>query len=184
MEQFNNNALIEGLIFISGDEGISYQQIAKQLNLDFKVVNEIIAEMKHNLDIEDSRGICLMMTGNIVKFTTKYQHATKYYHLFKDQTRKLSTAALETLAIIAYQGPIVKSGIEKIRGVSSDAMIAKLKAQELIIEVGKSDLPGKPFLYAVSQQFLDYFHLKSLKNLPPLPDSFFVQDEETNLFSY
>lgn len=183
MKQLNNYALMEGLIFIAGDEGISNKIIAKKLNLSLAIVNEMLTTMQQQLEADLSRGISLIGHGNVFKFTTKQEHFNIYESLIQEQTSKLSTAALETLAIIAYKGPVVKNDIENIRGVSSDFMVAKLKARELIMEVGKSDRPGKPTLYAVSQKFLDYFNLSSLENLPPLPETLFDSDENTNLFN-
>ncbi len=182
MKKVNNYALMEGLIFIAGEEGISNQKIAKKLNLSLNLVNEMLITIQQQLAADESRGIALMNNNNVFKFMTKQEHFNIYESLVIEQTSKLSTAALETLAIIAYKGPIVKSEIESIRGVSSDFMVAKLKARELIVELGRSDAPGRPILYGVSQYFLDYFNLSSLDKLPPLPESFFDKDEDTNLF--
>ena len=182
MTEISNMALIEGLIFISGDEGITNTKIAKQLNLSIKIVNDILNEMEKELKEDKHRGIMLMQTGNVFKFTTKYEHSNFYQTLIKEQTSKLSPSTLETLAIIAYKGPITKSNIEKIRGVNSDYVIAKLRARELIIEAGRSEAVGKPILYSVSKNFLDYFNLKSLDNLPPLPSNLLDKDDESELF--
>lgn len=82
----------------------------------------------------------------------------------------LSQAAMETLAIIAYKQPITRSEIEEIRGVGCDMMIRKLMARSLIKECGRSDAPGRPFLYEITTEFMDAFQLESLKELPELPD--------------
>ena len=90
----------------------------------------------------------------------------------------LSNAALETLAIIAYKQPITRVEIEEIRGVGCDMMIRKLLARSLIKECGRSDAPGRPFLYEVTKEFMDTFQLESLKELPDLPDFKEQVDEE------
>ena len=92
----------------------------------------------------------------------------------------LSQAALETLAIIAYKQPITRGEIEEIRGVGCDMMVRKLLARNLIKECGRSDAPGRPFLYEVTDEFMDAFKLESLKELPELPT--FHEDEDSELF--
>jgi segregation and condensation protein B len=82
----------------------------------------------------------------------------------------LSKPALETLAIVAYRGPLTKSGIEAIRGVASETMLRNLLSRGLITEAGKSSEPGRPVLYAISHSFLQHFGLTSTKDLPPLPE--------------
>ncbi len=93
------------------------------------------------------------------------------------EKKRLSTAALETLAIIAYKQPISKPELEHIRGVSCDYSIQKLLEKELIVIAGKSDGPGKPLLYATSKNFMDHFGLRSVKDLPKLKD---IQSAEAN----
>jgi hypothetical protein len=91
--------------------------------------------------------------------------------------RRLSTAALETLAIIAYKQPLSKSEIEHIRGVNCDYSIQKLLEKELIVINGKGDGPGRPLLYATSKSFMDHFGLKSVKDLPKLKDLHILDNE-------
>jgi segregation and condensation protein B len=91
--------------------------------------------------------------------------------------RRLSTAALETLAIIAYKQPLSKSEIEHIRGVNCDYSIQKLLEKELIVINGKGDGPGRPLLYATSKNFMDHFGLKSVKDLPKLKDLHILDNE-------
>ncbi len=113
----------------------------------------------------------------VVEISDGYQFLTKgaYHHtigtLLKQKAKKrLSKAALETLAIIAYKQPTTKSQAEAIRGVSCDYSIQKLLEKELISIVGRSDGPGKPLIYATSEKFMNYFGLKSIKDLPKLKD--------------
>ncbi len=90
--------------------------------------------------------------------------------------RRLSPAAMETLAIVAYRQPITRGQIERIRGVSSDAAIATLRARELVVEVGRAPGPGRPALFGVTQRFLEHFGIDSLRQLPPLPDEATASD--------
>ena len=105
-----------------------------------------------------------------------HPYAEKLFAATKMAT--LSNAALETLAIIAYKQPITRVEIEEIRGVGCDMMIRKLLARSLIKECGRSDAPGRPFLYEVTKEFMDTFQLESLKELPDLPNFKEQVDEE------
>ncbi len=104
-------------------------------------------------------------------------HRTVGVYLRQTNKKRLSQAALETLAIIAYKQPLSKSDIEKIRGVSCDYALQKLLEKELVIISGRSDGPGRPLLYGTSAKFMDYFGLKSLKDLPQ-PKDFKEPDSE------
>ena len=107
-----------------------------------------------------------------------HEAAKKLFSIAK--ISKLSNAALETLAIIAYKQPITRVEIEEIRGVGADVMIRKLEARGLIKEEGRSDAPGRPFLYSVTDEFMDAFKLLSLDELPDLPE--FNKDNNDDLF--
>lgn len=163
-------AIIEGMIFIAGDQGINLNDIAKNLKLNASEVEKYLQNLKNTMNDNDSRGLILLQIENNYKFTTKKEHHQYYFAYVNKQNNNLSSAALETLAIIAYKGPITKNEIEQIRGVSSDSIVNRLKSQELITDIGRSDKPGKPILYKVTQNFLDYFNLESIKHLPPLPE--------------
>ena len=105
------------------------------------------------------------------QFFTKQHYYETVSILMKDKNvKRLTTAAMETLAIIAYKQPISKGEIEQIRGVSVDYSIQKLLEKELIIPAGRSEALGKPALYATSQQFMDYFGINSVGDLPKLKD--------------
>jgi segregation and condensation protein B len=105
--------------------------------------------------------------GGGYQFLTKGAYHNTVGTLLKQKTRKrLSRAALETLAIIAYKQPVSKSEVEKIRGVNSDYALQKLLEKELVSIVGRSEGPGKPLLYGAGDKFMNYFGLKSIKDLP------------------
>lgn len=164
-----NRAILEGLLLITGDEGLSASQAAEAMNLKEKEVEELFDElMKYYLD--DERGFEIQRSGDTYRFLSKqivHESAKRLFSLEKES--RLSNAALETLAIIAYKQPITRVEIEEIRGVGADVMLRKLEARGLIQESGRSDAPGKPFLYTVTDEFMDSFHLTSLSELPELP---------------
>ena len=136
---------------------------------------------KYNAEIVDDRGIRISYLGDAFKLTTKPEHKEIYEKLVKKpESNTLSPAALETLAIIAYNGPITRVEIDELRGVSTVFVLRKLLAKDLIKVCGKSTLPGKPNLYEVTNNFLDYFGLATINDLPKLKDS---ESEELDLYN-
>ena len=173
-------AIIEGLLFISGDEGLTLEQIKDILEIDINELKKLIKELYQDYQNED-RGIKLELLGNHFKLTTKQEHKDYYKKLIKDEeSSKLSQAALETLSIIAYNEPISRLDIDEIRGVGSTYVIRKLVLKGLIEEKGKSDAPGRPTLYGITSNFLDYFGLGSTKELPEIKKKEIEKKEETN----
>ncbi len=173
--------IFEGLLFLSGDEGVSIQQLTSCVEEATKdEIEQAIHEMMDEY-LKDTHGIELVCFGGIYKFVSKesvYPYAQRLFSSSK--VAALSNAAMETLAIIAYKQPITRVEIEEIRGVSCDMMIRKLLARNLIKECGRTDSPGRPFLYEVTCEFMDAFKLKSLKELPELPE--YKQENEEELF--
>ena len=176
-------SIIEGLLFMIGDEGISLEQSSAACELKEDFVEDLLATIAKQCK-EKHRGIELVNYGGLYKFVTKaavHMYGARLFAL--PEKGKLSQAALETLAIIAYKQPITRIEIEEIRGVNCDAMIRKLVAKALIKEVGRSDAPGKPILYEITEEFMDAFQLESIQELPELPD--LIQDhEESELFVF
>ena len=161
-------AVIEGLLFISGDEGLTLEQLKDILEISTSDIKILLKELYKDYSRKD-RGIKLELLGNHFKLTTKKEHKDYYKKLVKDeQKNKLSQSALETLSIIAYNEPISRVDIDNIRGISSGYLIRKLVLKGLIEEKGKSDSPGRPTLYGVTSNFLDYFGLATLEDLPKL----------------
>lgn len=113
----------------------------------------------------------IVVSGGGYQFLTKaeYHHSVSLF-LNRRSNRRLSVAALETLAIIAYKQPVSKSGIEVIRGVNSDYSVQKLMEKELVEIMGRSEEPGRPLLYGTSRFFMDYFGINDLKELPKLKE--------------
>ena len=175
-------AILEGLLFVVGDDGLTLSQVQDILEIDVEEAKELVSELRKTYE-EDNRGITINFLGDTLKLTTKKEHKDYYEKLLQNpDSNILSQAALETLAIIAYNEPITRVEIDDLRGVSTSHIVRKLAAKGLIKEVGKSDLPGRPTLYKTTSDFLDYFGLSSKEELPKL-DSISVEiNKETDLF--
>ncbi|MEG2409449.1 MAG: SMC-Scp complex subunit ScpB [Erysipelotrichaceae bacterium] len=176
----NTCAILEGLLFLSGDEGLTIDQLQNTLEVDKETIESALNQLTDEY-LKSEHGIELVRFGGIYKFVSKeiiHPYGEKLFA--SNHLSTLSQAALETLAIIAYKQPITRVEIEEIRGVGCDMMIRKLLARSLIKEWGRSDAPGKPFLYEITEEFMDAFKLESLKELPDLPD--YKEEREEELF--
>lgn len=176
----NKCAIIEGILFIVGEEGITLDKLTDILEIDLDELNKLIEIMVNDYKNEN-RGINLVVLGNKLKLATKKEHHEYYEKLMIEDDSILSQAALETLAIIAYNQPITRLKVDEIRGINSTHMIRKLLSRDLIKEMGKSNDPGRPNLYGVTDQFLDYFGLSTIEELPPI-EEVEIEDDETDLF--
>jgi segregation and condensation protein B len=166
MEFGEMKPIIEGLLFAAGDEGLDARQIADVLETDPTVVRQAVDRMMEDFRREN-RGIRIIEIAGTYQMTTLPEHAPYFQRLAQTPTRaSLSQAALETLAIIAYKQPITRVEIEQIRGVKSDRALQTLIAKELVREVGRAEALGRPILYGTTKQFLDYFGLSDLSELP------------------
>ncbi len=178
VNQTQQKAILEGLLFVSGDEGITIQQISKILDVNQSMVTKLMAELISDYE-ELDRGIMIMQSNEVFHLTTKPEHSTYYKKFLQTpQSSRMSQAALETLAIIAYNQPITRAEIEDIRGVKSDRPVQTLLSRSLIEEVGRKDTVGRPILFATSKEFLTYFGLSSLRELPPLPEDMDMENIE------
>ena len=163
-------AVLEGLLFLVGEEGLSLEEIEEILNISKEEDLKILDELKQEYENEN-RGITLNMLGGVYKLTTKNEHKDYYSKLAEVSSMKsLSQSALETLAIIAYNEPITRSEVDELRGVNSTQIIRNLMAKDFIKEVGRSEKIGRPILYGITSQFLDYFGLDSKDSLPKIED--------------
>ena len=162
-------AILEGLLFLCGDDGLSIEQAAASMDASEEYVAELFDDLQKYY-LQESRGIEIARFGEKYRFLSKAFIHESAKKLFQTSTEaKLSNAALETLAIIAYKQPITRVEIEEIRGVGADVMLRKLVARGLIQEDGRSEAAGRPILYSVTDEFLDSFKLLSLDELPELP---------------
>ena len=164
----NKQGILEGLLFVVGDDGLTLKQISELLDEDIDTCKEILLFLKQSYEAEN-RGIRISYLGDAFKLTTKKEHKDYYQKLIVNPTTNtLSQAALETLAIIAYNQPITRIEIDELRGVNNTWLLRKLVAKGLIKEVGKSTMPGRPNLYGTTSDFLDYFGLSTIKDLPKI----------------
>ena len=163
-------AVLEGLWFVVGEDGLTIEQISHVLNITADEAKTLIMDLKKDYESED-RGLRIDFLGNRFKLTTKFEHKEYYQKLIENpETNTLSQAALETLAIIAYNEPITRVQIDNIRGVGSVSILRKLVAKGFIKESGRSDLPGRSILYETTNEVLYYFCLSSTKDLPNMID--------------
>jgi|SRR5690625_128225 len=177
-------AVLEGLLFASGDEGISIGQIARVLEVTEEMASHLIDELTFDYE-HVNRGMTIIQSNEIYHLTTKPEHSAYYKKLLQEpRSSRMTQATLETLAIIAYKQPITRSEIEHVRGVNSDYAVQTLLARSLIESVGRREGVGRPVLFGTSTDFLTYFGLSSLKDLPPLPENFDEEPilEEADLF--
>lgn len=174
-------AVLEGLLFLVGDEGITLTRLKEILEIDDDELNSTIETLEKEYD-KNNRGIKLELLGNKLKLTTKKEHKEYYERLVETDDSLLSQASLETLAIIAYNQPITRANIDEIRGIDSSYVIRKLLLKNLIKDMGRSDAPGRPILYGVTDEFLDYFGLSNIDELPKLEEVEIAEDE-TDLFA-
>ena len=173
----NLKGVLEGILFVQGDDGATVKELMEILNIDIEQLKQLIVELKNDYE-KDDRGIRLSILGDAFKLTTKKEHREYYEKLLKNEkANTLSNSAIETLAIIAYNEPITRIQVDEIRGVSSAPMIRKLIAKGFLKEVGKSNLPGRPILYKTTSEFLDYFNMSSIKELPKIEENLEVVDE-------
>lgn len=158
-------AQLEALLFVAA-EPVSAAQLAAALDLSVPEVEAGLRDLASSLD---GRGLRLLQHGGQVQLTSAPQAAELIERfLGLEATSRLSRAALETLSIIAYQQPVTRPQIEAVRGVSSDGVLRSLLSKGLVQEAGRAEGPGRPILYCTTPDFLRYFGLSSLAELPPL----------------
>lgn len=172
--KLTNQAQIEGLLFISGDEGITLSDLAKISGFMKPAILAILQELKMKYENDRTSAFVLLESNQTYRLATKPQLVNVIKHYFEvPLTVPLTKALLEVLAIVAYRQPITRLEIDDIRGVKSSGSLQKLMVRGLIDTHGRLDAPGRPFLYSTTPAFLNYFGLSNLDELPPLPD----QDE-------
>jgi len=159
---------IESLLFVSGDP-LTVKDLSNALEITSKDLEGIIKEMMREYEEDENRGIKLISINGEYQFVTKEKNSDYIQNLLKKNKRQsLSQASLESLAIITYKQPITRIDIDEIRGVKSDSAIQRLVEKDLIKEVGRLNVPGRPILYGTTEEFLRQFGLKELKELPDL----------------
>lgn len=174
--------ILEGLLYVQGDTGLTLKEVMSVLDLDEESAKNLVYKLKLSYEKED-RGLRLNYLGNTFKLTTKQEHKEYYEKLLESpSSHVLSQAALEVLAIVAYNEPITRAGVDEMRGVESTYILRKLLAKGLLKEAGRSDLPGHPILYKTTDDFLDYFGLSTKEDLPDIETVITEDNKEKDLF--
>ncbi len=165
----HHKSVIEGLLFVSGDEGLDAKTLAEVLDLEMEAILLLLHEMQQEFR-HSNRGLQIIEIAGAYQMTTRMDHAPYFEKLaYSPANATLSQAALETLAIIAYKQPTTRAEIEDVRGVKCEKAINTLMSKKLIEEMGRAETTGRPILYGTTKEFLEYFGLKHMEDLPPLP---------------
>lgn len=170
---------IEAMLFVSG-EPLSLRDIAINTEITPKYAEELLGEMMLDYEVSN-RGIKLIIINGLYQLVTKGEYSEYIERLLnKNRRQSLSQASLESLSIIAYKQPITRIDIDEIRGVKSDSAIQRLIERDLIAEVGRLEVIGRPILYGTTDEFLRQFGLSGLDQLPSLDLFDTREDEEEN----
>lgn len=175
MEEYSQKAVIEALLFVAG-EPVSTASLVKATDIPEQDIRRLLDELSSDYK-ERNSGILVIGIADGFQMVTAPDLALwikRFKHI--NQTNKLSQPALETLAIIAYKQPVTKLEVDQLRGVNSDGAVKSLLDKHLIKIVGKKETPGRPFLYGTTKEFMQYFGLQNLSDLPPISD--FLKEEE------
>ena len=159
-----SEAALEALLFVA-ERPLARREIASIAQVDRETVDARIGDLEVSLR---ERGLVLVVSGDRVELATAPEAGALIARYVGSDAVRLSPAGLETLAIVAYRQPVTKAAIERIRGVDSDYTVRSLLHRRLVVELGRSSAPGRPFLYGTGFEFLERFGLSSLEELPPL----------------
>ncbi len=172
---FNIRGIIEALLFVS-EKPVTLDQLKDVLEtISALEIKRTLEELKEEYAQKKSGMVLMEIAGGYQMLSNSY-YATYIRKFYKTKHKeKLSKPALEVLAIVAYKQPVTRLDAELIRGVNSDGIIANILEKELIKVVGRKDVPGKPYLYGTTKQFLEYFGLRLLEDLPKLEEFPFLQ---------
>jgi segregation and condensation protein B len=159
-----SEAQLEALLFVA-ERPLSRREIATLAGVERSLVDMRLGDLEVSLA---PRGIRLVLSGDRVELVTAPEAGALIARYIGADAVRLSPASMETLAIVAYRQPVTKAAVERIRGVDSDYTIRTLLHRRLVVELGRSDAPGRPFLYGTGFEFLERFGLTTLDELPPL----------------
>ena len=166
-EDLSPTALLESMLFVASGP-VSTGRLAKALAITPAAVTSLLRALENEYQ---NRGLRLQWSGNAVQMTTAPAASSVIERfLGLEVTTRLSQAALEVLAMIAYMQPITRPQIDQIRGVNSDGALRTLLSKGLIEELGRLETPGRPILYGTAPEFLQHFGLATIEELPPLAD--------------
>ena len=170
---------LEAVLFATG-EPIEIERLAQGLQEDEAVLENALHTLREKYEDSNS-GLCLLKLDNKYQLCTKKQYADNIRAVIEvKKNTPLSQAALEVLAIIAYNQPVTKAFIEQVRGVDCSGVIANLCQKSLIEEKGRLELPGRPLIYGTTPDFLRCFSLSSLEDLPPVPQKENKENEKNS----
>jgi segregation and condensation protein B len=157
---------VEALLFVAPNPA-ELASLARALDTDSAAIEAALATLGDRL----RGGVRLQRDGDLYQLVSAPEFG-RYVERFLgvEEAGKLSTAALETLAIVAYQQPVTRAQIEAVRGVNSERALAALRARGLVDETGRAESPGRPALFGTTMRFLEYFGLEHPRDLPPLPE--------------
>jgi len=175
---------IEALLFVVGDDGLTIKQLSQLLGEAEEIVVQAMEALRTTYEEDLARGVTVKEIAGVYQLITKSELADTIQRLVENPTvQSLSQASLEVLAIVAYKQPITRVAIEDLRGVKCERPIQTLASRGLIKEVGRSEGTGRAILYGTTKEFLNYFGLNSIEEMPALPEDELVETEqETDLF--
>ncbi len=177
-------AKIEAILYAAGEDGVDLVNLAQILGLSVAAARQQMAQFMARLADNTESGLCCRLAGERYYLLTKPETAAVLRQYFQGPPATgLSQAALEVLAIVAYQQPVTRIEVDQVRGVQSSGALQTLVARQLVSEAGRLDAPGRPIMYATTPEFLDYFGLKQLADLPPLPETGAEEADPENLFN-
>lgn len=160
--------IVESLLFASGAP-VALRRLAEVIGVAQAEVKPAVALLQEEYGAP-GRGLTLVEVAGGYQLRTVADYADYVKTLIREKPNRLSRAALETLAIIAYRQPLTKAEIEAVRGVDADGVLNSLLTKKLIRVMGRKDVPGRPWVYGTTPQFLELFGLSDLSSLPPLPE--------------
>lgn len=165
----NNEQKVEALLFVAGAEGISVEELSNFTGYAKPAILTMLDNLEKNYEVNSKTALKLIQTGGTYKLVTKPELASILERYFDRNSRSgLSPAALEILSIVAYRQPITRIEIDQIRGVQSGTTLQNLVLRNLVKVVGRLEDPGRPKTYGTTDEFLDYFGLEDIKDLPKL----------------
>lgn len=174
---------IESLLFVIGEDGLTLDQIAQLTEAPSVDVQQALMEMKQQFDEDEARGITVKELAGTYQLISKADNASVIEKMVENPpAQSLSQAALEVLAIVAYKQPITRIEIEDLRGVKCERALHTLAQKILVQEVGRVDGTGRAILYGTTNEFLNYFGLNRIEDLPVLEGEEVDVEEEQDLF--
>ena len=176
MDQKGNNTegclkgRIEAILFVAG-EAVSMKDLSKALQISEQLLKKTLDEMSDEYDYQQ-RGFLIKRFGDHVQLATRPLYSEDVIRLLQPvQQQSLSQAAMETLAVVAYKQPVTRAEVEQIRGVKCDYSLQSLMMKGMIEETGRKDTIGRPILFGTTDRFLSHFGIRSLEDLPPMPEN-------------